>query len=563
MDSQKFWNAAYWIAAIPAMFALHKLWLSLIEKSWFFDVLPWVLSALVLFATWLLLRRASDRMVPKGPILPGGVYLDQNAGATFADVGGADEAKEALSQLVAMLRIRDRDGRASSDLPKGVLLIGPAGTGKTLLARALAGEAGVPFLSVCGFELIELFAEPAQAQNFFEHLRRRAPAVLFIDELEAVGGARHCGAARDPNPRELALAQLLIGMDSLDARSGVLVIAATRHPEILDPALLRAGRFERQVLVDLPDRRSRLAILKVHSRRASFAPGLHLDQIAARTLGFSGADLADLVHQAVFEANRRGGGAVTMEDFDRALERSLTGLGQKRRPLKSRERYIAAYHEMGHAVLGLALPGVMEAGHKVSIIPGAMGALGWALVRPADEGHLKTRDELEREICVLLGGCAAEQLQFGRQSTAAGDDLARATAVARSMVACFGMEPSVGRASFEPEPAQRASPASDDAVRVSEVMLHRIDKAVQAIVEGCFERAQALLAAHRDVLNAGAQALLESEILRPEELKHIGRTVRAIDEPLWEELVSQSNVAGASSIPKAAAETSAVAAGGW
>jgi cell division protease FtsH len=501
-----------------------------VESTLLRDILSWVAPAAVFFALWyFLIRRVADRMGGGvGGFMSVGksrakVYVATDTGVTFADVAGVDEAKAELQEIVAFLKDPQGYGRLGARMPKGVLLVGPPGTGKTLLAKAVAGEAGVPFFSISGSEFVEMFVGvgAARVRDLFEQARAKAPAIIFIDELDALGRAR--GAATPiggHDEREQTLNQLLVELDGFDSSSGVVLLAATNRPEILDPALLRAGRFDRQVLVDRPDKAGRVQILKVHVRKIRLDPGLDLEQVAALTTGFSGADLANLCNEAALAATRRGAPQVTLEDFTTAIERIVAGLEKKNRVLNPREREVVAYHEMGHALVAMALPGT-DPVHKVSIIPRGIGALGYTIQRPTEDRFLMTREELERKIMVLLGGRAAEKLVFGHLSTGAADDLAKVTDIARDMVTRYGMVEELGYVAYE---AQRQGYLDVPGFgtggwRTGPQTQQHIDDAVRRIVMDAFERATAILAERREVLERAAQALLQRETLDENDLK--------------------------------------------
>jgi cell division protease FtsH len=460
------------------------------------------------------------------------VYMETETGVTFADVAGVDEAKAELEEVVDFLRNPEEYGKLGARIPKGVLLVGPPGTGKTLLARAVAGEAGVTFFSISGSEFVEMFVGvgAARVRDLFEQARRAAPAIIFVDELDALGRARTAGQMPGGHDeREQTLNQLLAELDGFDPSSGVVLLAATNRPEILDPALLRAGRFDRQVLVDRPDKKGRIAILKVHMRKVKLAPDVEAEKVAALTPGFSGADLANLVNEAALLATRRRGEAVTMADFNAAVERIIAGLEKKNRVLNAREREIVAHHEMGHALVALALPGV-DPVQKVSIIPRGIGALGYTIQRPTEDRFLMTRDELENKIAVLMGGRAAEQLVFGHLSTGAADDLVKATDIARSMVARYGMDPDLGHVSYDSERPGflgTGDQASWLNRRYSEATAERMDAAVKTLVDDIFDRTLAVLRANRALLEESAARLLEIETLDEEDIAAIRAKVVA------------------------------------
>jgi cell division protease FtsH len=481
--------------------------------------------ALAFFAIWVfVLRRFAGREL--GGALEIGkskarVYVETDTKVTFADVAGVDEALAELREIVEFLRNPQRYGRLGARAPKGVLLVGPPGTGKTLLARAVAGEAGVPFFSINGSEFVELFVGvgAARVRDLFDKARQRAPAIIFIDELDALGRARGVPGLGGHDEKEQTLNQLLAELDGFDPSGGLVLLAATNRPEILDPALLRAGRFDRQVLVDRPDKKGRVAILAIHMRKVQLAADVDSEQIAALTAGFSGADLANLVNEAALLATRRDAPAVGAADFTEAVERIVAGLEKRNRRLNDAERRIVAHHEMGHALVAMALPGV-DPVHKVSIIPRGIGALGYTIQRPTEDRFLMTQQELKDKLTVLLAGRAAERLVFGSLSTGAADDLAKATEVARSMVTRYGMDAELGHATYEAErPPWLGAPLPGAGATFSETTLGAIDAAVRTLVDAGFERARGLLERHRRVLDAGAEQLLRQETLERADLE--------------------------------------------
>jgi cell division protease FtsH len=499
-----------------------------LESTWLREVLSWLAPILIFFALWFFVaRKMADKMGAGGLIGIGKskakVYMEKQTGVSFDDVAGVDEAKAELQEIVEFLKNPKEHGRLGARVPKGVLLMGPTGTGKTLLARAVAGEAGVAFFSISGSEFIEMFVGvgAARVRDLFEQARANAPAIIFIDELDALGKARGAfPVAGGHDEREQTLNQLLVELDGFDPSVGVVLLAATNRPEILDPALLRAGRFDRQVLVDRPDRKGRLEILRVHVKRISAAADLDLDQVAAITVGLAGADLANVVNEAALVATRRRGDSVTLSDFTRAIERIVAGIEKKSRVLTLKERHIVAYHEMGHALTALALPGA-DAVHKVSIVPHGIGALGYTLQRPSEDRSLASRAELANRIAVLLGGRAAEKLVFDELSTGAADDIAKATDIARDMVMRYGMDEGLGYVAYA-ESAPRFLEVQGAAPRrgceASPDTAQRIDAAVRAIVHAAFDRATALLRDNRATLDRCAGALLDKETLDEAEL---------------------------------------------
>jgi cell division protease FtsH len=489
---------------------LRELW------SWFGPIL-------LLLGFWWLAGRAARGRSGLGGLIGVGrsgakVHFESDTGVTFADVAGVDEAKAELEEVVEFLR-KPRDyERLGAHIPRGVLLVGPPGTGKTMLAKAVAGQARVPFYSISGSEFVEMFVGvgAARVRDLFAQAREHAPSIVFIDELDALGRARGSyGGLGSNDEKEQTLNQLLGEMDGFDTGSGVVILAATNRPEILDPALLRAGRFDRQVLVDRPDRSGRVAILAVHVRKVHVDPGLALDAVAALTTGFSGADLANLVNEAALVATRRKAQSVGLEDFTQAIERLVAGLEKKSRVLNAREREVVAYHEMGHALVALAQKGV-DAVRKVSIIPRGIGALGYTLQSPLEDRYLMTRTELDARLAVLLGGRASECLVFGERSTGASDDLARATDLAIDMVTRHGMDAGLGNVAYDRGPApfldlpQAAWPQRRG---MSEDTQRRIDEAVRKILAGAFDHATRLLTQYRSALDRCAGELLKHETL--------------------------------------------------
>ncbi|MGA0598185.1 ATP-dependent zinc metalloprotease FtsH [Enterovirga sp. CN4-39] len=504
-----------------------------VESTFFRDLLSWVLPVLLFFGIWAYLgRRLAKGLGGAGGLMAVGkskarVYVEADTGVTFADVAGVDEAKDELREVVDFLKDPERYGRLGGRMPKGVLLVGPPGTGKTLLAKAVAGEAKVPFFSISGSEFVEMFVGvgAARVRDLFEQARQKAPAIIFIDELDALGRARGVGPyAGGTSESEQTLNQLLVELDGFDSRSGLVLLGATNRPEILDPALLRAGRFDRQVLVDRPDKKGRIEILRVHMRNAKLGPDVDEEKVAALTPGFTGADLANLVNEAALLATRRGGDAVTMSDFNNAVERIVAGLEKRNRLLNPREREIVAYHEMGHALVALSLPG-SDPVHKVSIIPRGIGALGYTIQRPTEDRFLMTKEELENKMAVLLGGRAAELVVFGHYSTGAADDLRRVTDIARSMVTRYGMSPKLGSVAYERDTRsflQGADLPSMPRERdFGEETGNEIDTEVKGIVQEALDRTVAILREKRDALERSARKLLEKETLDEHELAEL------------------------------------------
>jgi cell division protease FtsH len=507
-----------------------------VESTFLRDILGFILPAVAFFGLWwFVMRKFAEKQGLGGGFLSVGkskakLYMEKDVKVTFADVAGVDEAKEELQEVVEFLRNPKDYGRLGGRLPKGILLVGPPGTGKTLLARAVAGEAGVPFLSINGSEFVEMFVGvgAARVRDLFEQARKLAPAIIFIDEIDALGRARGAYPMGGHDEKEQTLNQLLAELDGFDSSAGLVLLAATNRPEILDPALLRAGRFDRQVLVDRPDKQGRIAILKIHLKKVKLAEDVDPEKIAALTPGFSGADLANLVNEAALLATRRGASAVTLKDFNDGIERIVAGLEKKNRVLNEKERRTVAYHEMGHALVATALPG-SDPVHKISIIPRGIGALGYTIQRPLEDRFLMTTGELENKLAVLLGGRAAERVVFEEISTGAADDLQKVTNIARSMVTRFGMVDKLGQIAYESEQNQfLGTPGGGMKTReFSEETAREIDNAVKEIVDRAFAKAVKILTERRAVLERGAQLLLQKETLNEDDLKALQATPAA------------------------------------
>jgi cell division protease FtsH len=500
-------------------------------------LLSWVVPTLLFFAIWVFwFRRVASKQGLGGMMSIGRskakIYVETDTKTTFNDVAGVDEAKEEMAEIVQFLKDPKQYGRLGARVPKGVLLVGPPGTGKTLLARAVAGEAGVPFFSINGSEFVEMFVGvgAARVRDLFEQARAKAPAIIFIDELDAMGRARGAFAYGGHDEKEQTLNQLLVELDGFDSRTGLVLIAATNRPEILDPALLRAGRFDRQVLVDRPDKAGRIDIVNIYLKGHRLGPDVDPEQIAALTPGFTGADLANLVNEAALIATRHRANQITMNDFTNAVERIVAGLEKRKRVLNAQERQVVAYHEMAHALTAMSLPGVDRV-HKVSIIPRGIGALGYTIQRPTEDRFLMTREELDNKMAVLLGGRAAEWIVFGHLSTGAADDLAKVTDMARDMVMRFGMDKELGPVSYEsprsPFLINSPSPEGWQERRYSDETAHAIDQAVQHIVQTSFDRTVTILKDRRDLLERGAKMLLEKETLDDTELREFEDAIRA------------------------------------
>jgi len=509
-----------------------------VESTLVRDLLSWIVPAMLFFGIWLFLLKRIGSGLGGGGMMQIGkskarVYVETDMKVTFADVAGVDEAKDELKEIIDFLRDPQTYGRLGGRMPKGVLLVGPPGTGKTLLARAVAGEAKVPFFSISGSEFVEMFVGvgAARVRDLFEQARAQAPAIIFIDELDALGRARGAGPlSGGHDEKEQTLNQLLVEMDGFDTSSGLVLLAATNRPEILDPALLRAGRFDRQVLVDRPDKVGRVQILNVHLKKSRLGTDVDPQAIAALTPGFTGADLANLVNEATLLATRRNADAVAMEDFTAAIERIIAGLEKRNRLLNPREREIVAYHEMGHALVAMALPGV-DPVHKVSIIPRGMGALGYTIQRPIEDRFLMTREELENKMAVLLGGRAAEWLVFAHLSTGAADDLAKVTDIARAMVTRYGMSKRLGHLALEREPnsflGNEAMLGLKPQHDYAESTATAIDEEVQELVQSAFQRSVDLLQARRALLERCARQLLQQETLDAGQLRALSAELGA------------------------------------
>ena len=507
-----------------------------VESTFFTTLLSWIVPVLLFFGIWaLLMRRVSTQLGAGGGLMAIGkskakVYVETDTKTTFADVAGVDEAKAELKETVDFLKDPGQYGRLGARMPKGILLVGPPGTGKTLLARAVAGEASVPFFSISGSDFVEMFVGvgAARVRDLFEQARQKAPAIVFIDELDALGRARGASPfAGGHDEKEQTLNQLLVEMDGFDPTSGIVLLAATNRPEVLDPALLRAGRFDRQVLVDRPDRRGRVAVLNVHVQKVRLAADVDLDQVAALTPGFTGADLANLVNEAALAATRSGASSIALRDFNAGIERIVAGLERKNRLLNPREREIVAYHEMGHAIVAAAIAG-SDPVHKVSIIPRGIGALGYTIQRPTEDRYLMTRTELENRMAVLMGGRAAEHLVFAHFSTGAADDLAKIAGIARSIVTRYAMEPELGHVALETDQRSLLGPAGESLPQrlYGDDTAREIDCAVRRVVRAAFERATSVLTENRTLLEESAQLLLQKETLDTPDLERLFAAVK-------------------------------------
>ena len=494
-------------------------------EPWILTVLGWVVPTVAILAAWMFVMR---RAAPQGGLLALGksrakVYVEQTTGVSFDDVAGIDEARHELMEIVDFLRRPARYQRLGGRIPKGVLLVGAPGTGKTLLAKAVAGEAGVPFFSLSGSDFIQMFVGvgAARVRDLFAQAQAKAPSIVFIDELDALGKARGMNVVGGHDEREQTLNQLLTEMDGFDTAKGIVIMAATNRPEILDPALLRPGRFDRKVVVDRPDLKGRETILRVHTRALTLASDLDLALVAARTPGFVGADLANLANEAALAAARRDKEAVGLEDFDEAIDRVVAGLERKSRVMSARERDIVAYHEAGHALIAQLRPHA-DPVHKVSIIPRGVAALGYTQQRPTEDRYLLTRAELLDRLDVLLGGRVAEEITFGDVSTGAQDDLQRATDIARHMITRWGMSETLGLGTFEEQDRAPFLPGRGAPPReYSEDTARAIDAEIRQLLDRAHARVLETLTARRTALETLAKLLIDHEVVDGEQLSRL------------------------------------------
>jgi len=497
-----------------------------IESTFLRDLISWIFPVLLLAGIWYFIFR---RMGAQQGFMTVGkskakIYMEESLGITFNDVAGVDEALEELKETVEFLKEPGKFTRLGAKLPKGVLLVGPPGTGKTLLAKAVAGESKVPFFSISGSEFVEMFVGvgAARVRDLFEQAKTKAPCIIFIDELDALGKARGGMTVGGHDEREQTLNQLLVEMDGFDPKAGVILLAATNRPEILDPALLRPGRFDRQILVDRPDKKGREDILKVHIKNIKLAENVDVPEIAAMTAGFAGADLANLVNEATLLAVRRGKDEVDADEFREAFERIVAGLEKKNRLINEDERRIVAYHETGHALVGLSLPGAGPV-QKITIVPRGVAALGYTLNVPTEERFLMRKSELLDKIAMSLGGRAAEEIVFGDVSTGAHNDLSKATEIARTMVTQYGMDDALGQVYLEAggRSPYLNTPVFPEEKKYSDETSRDIDKAVRRILDEQYTRARDIINKRRQALEEGAQLLLKKEKIEGKELKVI------------------------------------------
>jgi cell division protease FtsH len=497
-------------------------------SRWLPDLLSWMLPLLLFIAiSGFFLRRMGGA---EGGVMSfarsrGKIYSEDDVKVTFADVAGVDEAEEELKEIVEFLRTPKKYTSLGGRIPKGVLLVGPPGTGKTLLARAVAGEARVPFFSLSGSEFVEMFVGvgAARVRDLFAQAESKAPCIVFIDELDAVGKVRVQSPLGSHEEREQTLNQLLAEMDGFDSRKGVIIMGATNRPEVLDPALMRPGRFDRQVLVDKPDVRGRQEILRIHTRGVKVAPQVDLKVVAARTAGFAGADLANLVNEAALLAARKNKSQVDLSDFDEAIDRVIAGL-EKKRVMSQREREIVAYHEAGHAIVATSLPG-LDPVHKISIVQRGFGALGYTMQLPLEDRYLLTRTELRHQLAVLLAGRTAEEIALGEISTGAQNDLQRASDIARAMVAELGMSEKLGAISYDGHKQNRFLdvPIGNERGNYAEDTAQQIDAEIKQVMTDAHGLARTILSERRETLEAVARRLLEQEVVEGDELREIVR----------------------------------------
>jgi len=497
-----------------------------IESTFLRDLLSWVVPVVLFVGIWAYMIRRMQGQQPGFMSLgknKAKIYMQEDLDVRFEDVAGVDEAKQELVEVVEFLKEPERFTRLGGKMPKGILLVGPPGTGKTMLAKAVAGESGVPFFSLSGSEFVEMFVGlgAARVRDLFVQAKQKAPCIIFIDELDALGKARGFSGIGGHDEREQTLNQLLVEMDGFDPQVGVILMAATNRPEILDPALLRPGRFDRQVLVDRPDKAGREAILKVHLKKIQAAEDLDVERIAGMTSGMSGADLANLVNEAALLAVRNNKNRVGMAEFEEAVERVVAGLEKKNRLINPEEKKIVAYHELGHALVALGLPGT-DPVRKITIVPRGIAALGYTMQVPTEDRFLMRRTELLNKIATLLGGRAAEEIVFGDISTGAHNDLSRATDIARSMVREYGMSQKLGQVYFANDRRPQFLGAMPEGrTDYSEATAETIDEEVREIISAQYQVAREILERRRPVLEKAAALLLEKEKIDGEELKRL------------------------------------------
>jgi cell division protease FtsH len=504
-----------------------------VESTVVRDLLSWVIPIFLFVGVWYFMMKRMQGQQPGFMSLgknKAKIYMQDEVGVRFEDVAGVDESKQELKEVVEFLKEPQRFTKVGGKMPRGVLLVGPPGTGKTLLAKAVAGESGVPFFSMSGSEFVEMFVGlgAARVRDLFTQAKAKAPCIIFIDELDALGKARGIGTMGGHDEREQTLNQLLVEMDGFDPQVGVILLAATNRPEILDPALLRPGRFDRQVLVDRPDRKGREAILQVHLKKIQYDTTLDIEKLANMTPGMVGADLANIVNEAALLAVRRGKESAGMSEFQEAVERVIAGLEKKNRVINPKEKKIVAYHELGHAIVAMTLPGT-DPVQKITVIPRGIAALGYTMQVPTEDRFLMSKTELENKIATLLGGRAAEETVLADISTGAHNDLSRATDIARSMVKEYGMS-HVGQVYYAPNRrAQFLSPVPEGSGEYSEATAEAIDKEINAIISAQYDRARDILRSKRGILEKSVDILLEKETIEGPELKALMAEVTGTD----------------------------------
>jgi len=503
-----------------------------VANHWLPDLLGWILPLLFFVGIWSFFFRrmgSAEGGVMSFARSRGKIYADDEVKVRFADVAGVDEAENELKEIVEFLKTPKKYTALGGRIPKGVLLVGPPGTGKTLLARAVAGEAGVPFFSLSGSEFVEMFVGvgAARIRDLFQQAEAKAPCIVFIDELDALGKMRVQSPFGSHEEREQTLNQLLAEMDGFDSRKGVIIMGATNRPEVLDPALLRPGRFDRQVLVDKPDVNGREAILRIHAKTVKLSPNVDLRIVAARTAGFAGADLANLVNEAALLAARKDQTSVDMKDFEAAIDRLVAGL-EKKRVMNTKERAIVAYHESGHAIVASVLPN-LDPVHKISIVQRGFGALGYTMQLPLEDRYLMTRGDLLNQMAVLLGGRTAEEIALGEISTGAQNDLQRATDIARAMVTEFGMSDALGAVNYDGNRRARFLDLQMPQERglYGEETAQSIDAEIRRIVTEAHDTAHRILIDHRAHLESVTRRLLEIEVMEGDELRRLLAPVEA------------------------------------
>lgn len=505
-----------------------------LENNFFGVILSWLIPIAIFFGFWLFMMRRFQQQ--SGFMTIGKnkarIYVEDEVGIRFDDAAGVDEAKQELEEVINFLKEPQRYTRLGGQIPRGTLLVGPPGTGKTLLAKAVAGESGVPFFSLSGSEFVEMFVGlgAARVRDLFKQAKEKAPCIIFIDELDALGKARGAGMAGGNDEREQTLNQLLVELDGFDANVGVILMAATNRPEILDPALLRPGRFDRQVLVDRPDKKGRADILKIYLDRVEAEPGIDAEKIAAMTAGMVGADLANLVNEAALLAVRRDRDHIGMAEIEEAVERVVAGLEKKNRLINAQEKQIVAYHELGHAIVAMALPGT-DPVQKISIVPRGIAALGYTMQVPTEDRFLMRRTELNHRIATLLGGRAAEALIFNDISTGAQNDLSRATDIARSMVTQYGMSDRLGQVYFaHQQQPQFLALMGEPRGQYSEETAKTIDEEVRRIIDDQYQIALQILRDNQKLMAETADQLLKDEVIEGEDLIALDEKVKSVSD---------------------------------